>query len=118
MQETYEQQKKDAVAFYERKLEQCKQGLGFILEKLNNLVAQTDDKKLVTPKGTIFYVTRDAHTWPDDETLLTWAKEKKLNCVRTKEYVDKRVALEYIKSTNDAPPGFVTSPDTKLQVRE
>ena len=112
-----ETEAKATADYFKHRVSQVENTKQFVTRQLEAIVGETKEKIVRTPKGSAFFTTRLVTQWPPDSDIITWVKEKGLNCVSPKDALNKNLLKAYIKETGDTPPGYATLPETKLSIR-
>lgn len=114
--EKLKQSKQQHVDFFDRKIEAARDQADFLRQRIEQYLDTIGEDKLSTPNGTAFFVNRTKYEYPDDDTLLAFAKEHNLE-FSVKEKPLKTPIKEYVEAGGDPPPGFRSHQERSLQIR-
>ena len=110
----------EAVEFYQNRVNQRKNAQDYFKEKiaehLEYLKDQGQPTKVATPAGTAYFTTRKSVEWPDDETLLDYAKSMGLE-IKVKESVSKTDVGIFVRTLGVKPKWYKESESTSLVIK-
>lgn len=114
-----EEQRNEAVAFYNRSIEQVTKRIAFLEGSIEGWLQMNDKKSLATHHGTAILTTRQKTIWPDDEALLRWVLQQPngSTLLETKSVVKKRNVEDLIRTGVEPPAGYEIVPTTSLSLR-
>lgn len=119
--EKFEQQRKEALEFYNRKIDGIEKQIAFLEENVWKYLAFVNEDKIVTPAGTAFVTNREKWNWTDDaDAILNWAKANAPQTVitSTDERPDLAALKKYIKESQIVPSEIVVVTDeSKINIR-
>ena len=110
----------EAIEFYKNRIAQREKGYDYlkskIAEHLEYLKDQGQPTKVATPAGTAYFTTRKSVEWPDDETLLDYAKSMGLE-IKVKESVSKTDVGIFVRTLGVKPKWYKESESTSLVIK-
>jgi len=102
--------------FFKSEEERLENQRNYLAQQLENYLEKIGEKSLKLPFGKIQARTTRKAIWPDDETLVSFSKEKHIP-IRVKEEPDKKALKSYIDEHLEYPPGYEVKPVTSVTVK-
>lgn len=108
--QTEKEYMEEAIEFYTNRMNQRQNGFRYLRDKvaahLEYLKDQGQKPSVATPAGTAYITARKSVSWPDEDTMLDFAKENKVP-VKVKESVSKTDLKGFIESLEKKPDWYV-----------
>ena len=119
--QAYQQQAKEAMAFFERKVEGLEKQIEFLTGNVDRWMVMNDKTSLSTPAGTVGYINREKWVWNlEDEKLEEWVKTNHPDLVKvvSTEKVNLSDVKKKLKESGNIPPEVASIiPEHKINIR-
>jgi len=114
--EQLKQAKRDHANFYSQRIQANEDTIAFLQARIERYLETKGESSIPTPLGTAFFVERDKVQWPDDDTLLEYAKTHNIE-YKVQEKPLKTPITEYIQNGGEPPEGYSVRPERSLSIR-
>lgn len=109
--------KKNSVEFYNNKIESTERTIDILKDRISEFMLSSDNSKIPTQAGTAYFTKRIKEIYPDDETLIEFSKQNKLE-MTVKISPNKKAIKDHIKNGGSVPEGYFTHEVTSLSIRK
>lgn len=109
--------KKNSVEFYNNKIESTERTIDILKDRISEFMLSSDNSKIPTQAGTAYFTKRTKEVYPDDEALIEFSKQNKLE-MTVKISPNKKVIKDHIKNGGSIPEGYSTHEVTSLSIRK
>jgi hypothetical protein len=109
--------KKQSAEFYDQKIESTDNTIEMLKVRIEIFMNTTDNKRIPTQAGTVFFTTRKKETLPDDDVLLKYSETYAIE-PNVKVTPDKRAIKAFIKDGGAVPEGYSVEEVTNLSIRK
>ena len=98
------------------KIESTERTIDMLKSRISEFMLSSDNAKIPTQAGTAYFTKRTKEVYPDDNALIEFSKQNKLE-MTIKLSPNKKIIKNHIKNGGSVPEGYSTHEVTTLSIR-